>query len=164
MKHSKRIAFVLLALVVSVLAGPPMQLAITDFTAANDNAAKLTTVLSQTTEELKGRLGNRADVQLVPDSQQGACRLAGTIQDLTMRTTTFRGSTYQAWNSRVSVSMRLILQNPGGEPLRRDFTVVRRLRSTAGEPKLDRELCLQLSHDLAARCYEELVDMVQTLN
>lgn len=144
--------------------GDGLVLAKPEFKIGNDNAKSMTPMLSLMADELALDLEKRADLRIDSTKESLAARLTCVIQDVKSSTTVFQGSTYKAWNTRVAVPVQLRLQPSAGKMQERNFTIVKRLRSTSGEPRLDDAFYRSMAREIVNQCYEELVGIIRILN
>jgi hypothetical protein len=165
MNMKKMMILMLLAVAIPGWAiGEGLALARPEFKIGHDNAKSMTPMLSMMADELELDLNKRADLRMKSTDDSSAARLTCVIQDVKASTTVFQGSTYKAWNTRVAVPVQLRLQPTAGKMQERSFTIVKRLRSTSGEPRLDDTFYRSMAREIVNQCYEELVGIIRTLN
>ena len=162
MKKAQLMMILMLALVCSGIAGAvPVQLTQPEFKTGDESAKPMVDMLKSMSDELQVDLACREDIQIVDKEKTNAAKLTCIVQNMKSVTTVFNGSTYKAWNTRVAVNVQMQFQTGAGKPQKCAFTIVKRLRSTSGEPQVDKALCQTLAREIVNQCYEELVNMVQ---
>lgn len=163
LKHIMVIGLFLVAFFAMADSSSPLKLAKPEFIIGHENAMPMSAILPMMSENLQLDLMRRADLQIVSDNDQEAARLTCTIKDMKALTTVFKGSTYKAWNARISVRTNMKLKLFSEKPIEREFTIVKRLRSITGEPEVTDELCRNMAREIVNQCYEELVGIVRTI-
>ena len=159
------IAIMLLSFAFSAFAfGNAFKLAQPEFRIDAANADVLSPILSVMATELRQDLARRSDIEFANAGDGDAAKLSCAIKEMKSVTTLFKGSTYKAWNTRLTIRVGMELAATNGKAERREFTIIRRLRSTSGEPKLDDTTIVGIAKDIVNQCYEELPGMVESIN
>ncbi len=141
--------------------GRPLNIAVMGF--KEDDASSVEAMsrqLSSMTKDLQASLAQRQDVHIDASMQKRSAVLSCQLQRIEVKTTVFEGTKSKAWNSKISIPVLITLQLPSGKSLKSSFTLVKRLRSTTGEPQLDDRFCQEAASQIVSRCYDEVCELI----
>ena len=151
----------LLFVFAALASSAPMQLVISDFKANREISGPMLQQLRTMTKDLSSNLAQRSDLKVINEPNEKTAQLTGTLQEINMTTSMFKGAKYTAWNSKVTILVQIELDIPQKQPVQNRFSIVKRLRSTEGEPQLDDKICQELASQIVARCSDEFNEMIQ---
>ena len=140
--------------------GEPLEIAVMDFKMDDSSVKAMSRQLQSMTNELQGSLAKRQDVHIDSSLRKQSAVLSCQLQRIDVKTLVFEGAKGKAWNSKISISVQISLKLPDGKFLNSSFTLVRRLRSTIGEPKLDEKFCQEAAAQIVSRCYDEVCELI----